>query len=306
MPQVVISIILLKSRQPSQIIILKASLVGAIVSNLHLLLGLGFLFGGLGRWEQKFNNATAATCGMLLLLATMGLMVPTISSLRSDLPNYRIAQLSRGTAVTLLLSYILFIIFRMISHKEWFRLPSEKSIPRRRIGLIGEEEGDIFRAMVHVGGVSAASSGGLVTQNLPFREPDEEPDVPTLSVKGGLATLVIFTTLLAFHTEFTTNNLTAITGHLSSSFIGMVLLPLFAIDPGCVSTSRKDKQDANVDNTLGKCIQTALVVTPLMVILAWIIGVQEMTLLFNDFEVGTLFLSVIIVNYITSNGKSNW
>lgn len=111
---------------------------------------------------------------------------------------------------------------------------------------------------------------------------------------------------MAFHTEFTTNNLTAITGDLTSAFIGMALLLLFAIDPGCVTMSANDEQDINVDNTLGKCIQVALVLMPSMLILAWILGIPETTLLFPNFEIRILFLSVIIVNYITSNGKPNW
>lgn len=95
------------------------------------------------------------------------------------------------------------------------------------------------------------------------------------------------TSLLAFPTEFTTNNFTAITGDLTSAFIGMALLPLFAIDPGCITMSAKDQQDINVDMTLGKCIQVALVLTPSMVVLAWMLGIQEMTLLFTNFEIGT-------------------
>jgi Ca2+:H+ antiporter len=311
-PQLIISIILLKSKNPSQITILKASLIGAIVSNLHLLLGLGFLFGGLDRyWEQNFNPKTAATCGMLLLLATMGLMVPTISSLRPNTSQEIIVKISRGTAVVLLASYVLFVLFRLKSHKRWFSEKSQKSETRPK--NVHKKEGVAFAALAHMGALGASGADAMdpnivyrIPQDKPEEESEEEPEEPNLSLLGAFCTLIIASALLATHTEFATNNFSAIIGHVSSSFIGMVLLPLFAIDPGCITTSQKDKQDANVDNTLGKCIQTALVVTPIIVLLGWALDVPEMTLLFDNFEIGTLFLSVIIVNYITTNGKSNW
>jgi Ca2+:H+ antiporter len=292
---------LLKSRSLSQITILKASLIGAIVSNLHLLLGLGFLVGGINRANQYFNQSTASTCGMLLFLATMGLMVPTIASLNNKTSTDTIVKLSRGTAVTLISSYGLFTFFRLKSHIEWFKEKGQKVSKQIRKHR-DKTQSDTLKAMASIGGAAANPAGG----HLPTEPDEEDPEVPTLSLSGAYLTLIISTVLLAFHTEFATNNFTVITGNLSSSFIGMVLLPLFALDPGCIIMSQRDQQDDNVDNTLGKCIQTAFVVIPFLVLLAWIMGISEMTLLFTNFEIGTLFLSVIIVNYITSDGKSNW
>jgi Ca2+:H+ antiporter len=87
MPQFIVSVILLKKKSTSQIRILKASLIGSIVSNLHLLLGLGFIFGGINRYEQHFNKATAETSGMFLLLSITGMTVPTMSSVTSKVAN---------------------------------------------------------------------------------------------------------------------------------------------------------------------------------------------------------------------------
>ena len=43
---------------------------------------------------------------------------------------------------------------------------------------------------------------------------------------------------------------------------------------------------------VGSSMQIALLVTPLMVLLGWIIG-AEMTLFFNTFETATLFITVL-------------
>ena len=52
-------------------------------------------------------------------------------------------------------------------------------------------------------------------------------------------------------------------------------------------------------------MQIALFVTPFMVILGWIIG-QPMTLNFEGFETVVFFLSVLVVNYLIQDGKSNY
>lgn len=56
---------------------------------------------------------------------------------------------------------------------------------------------------------------------------------------------------------------------------------------------------------IGSSMQIALLVTPFLVILGWIIG-QDMTLHFETFETVVFFLSVLVVTYVVQDGKSNW
>ncbi|RIB30385.1 hypothetical protein C2G38_1948808, partial [Gigaspora rosea] len=52
--------------------------------------------------------------------------------------------------------------------------------------------------------------------------------------------------------------------------------------------------------------QITLFVTPLLVILGWIIG-QPMSLFFLPFETVCLFIAVLLSNYLVQvYGKSNW
>ena len=51
--------------------------------------------------------------------------------------------------------------------------------------------------------------------------------------------------------------------------------------------------------------QIALFVIPFTVVLGWIMG-RPLTLLFDPFESIVLFLSVLTVNYVVQDGKSNW
>jgi len=52
-------------------------------------------------------------------------------------------------------------------------------------------------------------------------------------------------------------------------------------------------------------MQIALFITPFLVVLGWIIGV-DMSLYFQSFETVVLFISVLITNYLIQDGKSNW
>ena len=51
--------------------------------------------------------------------------------------------------------------------------------------------------------------------------------------------------------------------------------------------------------------QIALFVIPFIVTLGWIMG-RPLTMLFDPFESIVLFFSVLTVNYVVQDGKSNW
>lgn len=56
---------------------------------------------------------------------------------------------------------------------------------------------------------------------------------------------------------------------------------------------------------ISSSLQIGLLVTPVLVITGWIID-QPMTLFFENFETVVLFSSVLIVNYLIQDGRSNW
>ena len=62
-----------------------------------------------------------------------------------------------------------------------------------------------------------------------------------------------------------------------------------------VIVSYKGKMDLAMGVAIGSSMQIALLVTPALVILGWIIG-QPMTLRFETFETVVFFLSVLVVN----------
>lgn len=54
----------------------------------------------------------------------------------------------------------------------------------------------------------------------------------------------------------------------------------------------KNKMDLAIGVAVGSSMQIALLITPLMVLLGWIIG-ADMSLFFNTFETAILFIAVL-------------
>lgn len=73
--ELIVSIIALAE---NQILIVQTSLIGSILSNLLLVMGMCFFFGGVNRPYQNFNQTVAQTASSLLALAVGSLIVPTV------------------------------------------------------------------------------------------------------------------------------------------------------------------------------------------------------------------------------------
>ncbi|GKZ85028.1 hypothetical protein AnigIFM56816_010590 [Aspergillus niger] len=103
----------------NEIRIVQASLLGSILANLLLILGMAFLLGGLRFQEQIYNSTVTQMSACLLSLSVMSLLLPTAFhaswSDSGDADKYTL-KVSRGTSVVLLLVYVLYIIFQLKSH----------------------------------------------------------------------------------------------------------------------------------------------------------------------------------------------
>ncbi|MBO8163194.1 MAG: calcium/proton exchanger [Brevibacillus sp.] len=95
----------------------KASITGAIIGNMLLVLGLSVLLGGLKYKEQTFNGHLAGHNASLMTLALVALFIPAVFI--NGLPEEKINLLSVIIAVVLIVAYILWLIFSMITHKEF-------------------------------------------------------------------------------------------------------------------------------------------------------------------------------------------
>ena len=166
-----------------------------------------------------------------------------------------------------------------------------------------------MRGLTTIGAGTRAATTGAETdcENL-VHDDEEELEVPQLSRVTAIVTIVISTTLLAFHTNFAANCIQGIMEQhqLSESFMGITILPLLSNDINSITCGIKDKMDLSLSLTLHRSMQTALLVVPLIVLIAWGMNLDRMTLDFDGFSVTATFASIIIVTYVVQEGRSNW
>ncbi|KAK0269743.1 hypothetical protein LTR35_014635 [Friedmanniomyces endolithicus] len=105
----------------NEIAIVQASLLGSILANLLLILGMAFLFGGLRYREQIYNSTVTQMSACLLSLSVMSLLLPTafhasFSATSAAAADRAVLKISRGTSVILLVIYVLYLLFQLKSH----------------------------------------------------------------------------------------------------------------------------------------------------------------------------------------------
>ncbi|POS82617.1 hypothetical protein EPUL_004305, partial [Erysiphe pulchra] len=109
-----------------EIRIVQASLLGSILANLLLILGMCFLVGGLRYLEQLYNSKVTQLSACLLSLSVMSLLLPTafhasFSDLQEAKAESAVLKVSRGTSVVLLLVYGMYLLFQLKSHSYMYK-----------------------------------------------------------------------------------------------------------------------------------------------------------------------------------------
>ncbi|KAI9900661.1 hypothetical protein N3K66_004923 [Trichothecium roseum] len=274
--ELIVSIVALKD---GQIEVVQSSMLGSILSNLLLVMGMCFLFGGLKHrgengsgTEQTFSSAVAqATCS-LMTLSSASLVIPAalygvLDQRDATGKEQSILVLSRGTAIILLFLYIVYLIFQLRTHSNLF-----------------DAEGQF--------------------------EDAEEAEEASMGPIAAAVILVLTTVLVAICADYLVGSIDDIveSAGISKAFIGLILIPIVgnaAEHVTAVVVAIRNKMDLAMGVAIGSSIQIALGVTPFLVIVGWAIG-QPMTLHFETFETVAFAVSVLVVTYTVQDGKSNY
>jgi len=265
-PELIIALVALRAGYLDMV---RASLIGAILANLLLALGVSFLLGGIRYHDQRFNPTAARTYSTMMLLAAVSMGVPSSFS-RYFAPEGVIRQeqlLNVGIAVVLLLAYGLYLWFSLGTHP----------------GAFASVEG----------GTEAHHEG-------------RQWSVPRAAGSLVLASVLAawMSEILVGAAEGTGKAL-----GMSQTFIGIVFLAIVggAAESGsAIAMARKNKLDLSVGIALGSSIQIALFVAPVLVLASHFIAPQPLDLAFGRAEVGSLFLGVILGTIVCGDGQSNW
>ena len=251
--------------------LVKASITGSIIGNLLLVLGASQLAGGLKYRTQKFNPHFAGTSVSLLVIAAVGLIVPTLFlAAHPDPTRAATVKLSEWVAGFLIVGYGLYLLYSMGTHKSAF--------------------------------------DALEDETYDEAPPDDE--APPWSLKRIVITLVLVAGAIGWMSELLVGA-TEVTVHalgLSNVFVGLILIPIIgnaAEHSSAVLMARKNRMDLAASIAIGSSVQVALFVAPVLVFVGWIFG-HHMDLAFGTFEVASVTLAVWITSAIVIDAESNW
>ena len=264
LPELIIAMVALRAGLVDMV---RASLVGALLANLLLALGVAFLLGGLRHRVKEYNPAAARSYATTMLLATLSLLVPsTFHRILGDGSPSHGAKLDIGVAVVLLTAYALYLVFMLRTHPETFA----------EVTASAETDHGAHWSVARAGATLVAASVGAAWMS--------EVLVGAAEATGhalGMSPLFIGIVLLA-----------AVGGAAESG--------------AAIAMARKNHMDLSVGIAMGSCLQIALFVAPILVLSSRLIAPEPLTFGFNRLEIGALFMAVLIGGTVAADGRSNW
>jgi Ca2+:H+ antiporter len=246
--------------------VVKASLAGAIIGNILLVLGAAMLAGGM-RFNMQSYNATAArsqaTMLMLAAIVLMGLAV--IEDLAGQIDLKFDTRGSLATACVLLVVYAHNLSFELVTHKRLF-----------------------------AGEVSGGEEAG---PRWSFRR-------ALLVLAGATALVAWMSEILVGAIEPTTHEL-GLSGVFVGIFV-VAILGNAAEHASAVRAAMANRMDLSLSISIGSSVQIALFVAPLLVLLSYVIGPHPMDLLFRPELVFAVFFAVWVAVQVAGDGEADW
>jgi Ca2+:H+ antiporter len=256
--------------------LLKASIVGSILISLLLTLGAAILFGGIRNGMQRFDQQSVGLATTTMILAVVGLMVPTffsaVTQRQENLiydPGFQteaVDKLSQAVAVILFLLYMLTVVYQLRARE-------------------GEE---------------------LTQKPSAIRDPEQ----PGWSLRGAIGILIAATLAIAVLGEI----ISQFVGPFGSSlgvtylFVGAVILPVAGAVSEllvCVRMARNNQVNLAISIPMNGALQVSLFVAPLLVFLS-ALGPTPLTLSFGVSEVMAVAIAVALAAYEAIDGVTNW
>ena len=247
----------------------KASLAGAIIGNILLVMGVSMLLGGRKWGVQRYDIAITRSLSAMLTLSVISMILP--AAYRAVVPAEAavIDSVSVWIAIVLLLMYACSVFYTL----------------RPQPAEAGAEED---------------AHGGHGGHDAPPWSPARA------AIVLGAATLgvVIMSEILVAVIEPATQSL-----GLSPAFAGVFVLAVLGGAAEAISAilaARSNQMGLSISIAQGASVQLALLVAPLLVLLSYFIGPEPMALVFSPGLVVSVLLAVMISNVIAIDGRTSW
>ena len=318
--------------------VVRASIIGSILGNLLLVLGISVCVGAFKHGRLRFAARPASQYASLLALSIGGLLLPSIAELLALQGHERqiaerAVQLSDFVVVVLLLGYgasILFSVFHLgdkpddeedlepllgarsevaIDRLLTYRHHLAKSARPGKSGLLSK----IDNAVIAIAAHEASSQADTTSQDEPHgkESPQQPVQVKTkASLWRGLLLLALATVGVAVLSEILVGTIEPMTEalHWNAAFVGLVFVPLIGGLPEYFNTITMalDKRIGMVlAASAGSSIQIALLMTPILVLVSLFMP-AKFDLLFSLIELAVLALATFLFSEITRDGELVW
>ena len=266
LPELFISIFALRAGLTT---VVTAAIIGSILANLLLVLGLSFTVGSVRNGVLRFSAQRARLIMGLMILSVASMLIPSLASyVHSPAAGHEVA-LARVTAIVLLVVFALSI---------------PASLRRDLEPTAAEEAAEVKKEL---------DEGGAWPVWLA---------VVMLAVTGLGAAYVSDQFVNALTPAMTSL-------HISQAFSGLVIVAIAgnAVENAVgVKLAWQNQADHALSVVLNSPLQIALVLAPALVLLSPAIGGPAFTLVFNPMLVTTVGIATVAVLYLISDGESDW
>jgi len=259
LPELFVAIFALRA---GLVTVVQTALIGSILANSLLVLGLAFVVGGARHGAQRFDSRQPRMIATLTLLAVAALVMPTLTSTLHTPAAGHEGQLSIVCALLLLVIFAASIPMAIRGGPTAVSSAPHGDRPAWPIWLA--------IVMLAVAGVGAAFVSDWFVAAL-------DPAITALGISQAFAGLVIV----------------AIAGNAVENVVGIQL-------------AAQNKADYAVSVILNSSLQVALALTPVLVLLSFVVGSAPLTLVLPPLLVVALFLAAILSAIIVFDGESNW
>jgi len=274
LPELFVAIFALRDGLTS---VVQSALVGSVLANVLLVLGVAFLSGGARHGIQKFRPEAPRMLVTLLTLAVGATLVPTLAARLATPAAHHTKALSDATAVILLLVYLASIPF-WLSGGPGGRDRADRASPGGEGATVGTSPPATPRrwplrmaviVLVVTGAASAAASNWFVSSLIPA------------------------TVALGITPEFTGLVIVAIASNAVENFVG-------------VRFAWKARSDYAISTILNSPLQITLLLTPVLVISSAFFGPEQLTLVFPPLLVAALAVAVVVAVVVIYDGEYSW
>lgn len=212
--------------------LVKASIAGSILGNLLLVMGLSMVVGGIKNGMQKFDRRQASRNAILLVLAVIALLIPSIFSGYIDNPqSVRVEALSVGSAIIMMVLYGLSLLYSLRAE----RLPITHQSTEK---IIHTPTWSIRKALIIL---ALATIGVVIASEILIGA--VEP------VMAGLGISEFFIGII----------LIPLIGNVAEHFVA-------------VAVAARDQMDLSVEVAVSSSLQIALFVAPILVFISLLFG----------------------------------